>query len=74
MLSYGPITWSSKNKSGISLSSTEAKYTGVVNATTQCLWLQGILGEFGIESETSTVIYYDKQCIIRISADPVLMW
>ena len=43
-----------------------------VNAATQCLWLQGILGEFGIETETSTVIYCDNQRTICISTDPVL--
>ena len=39
MLSEGPIRWSSKKQSAIALSSTEAEYRGVVNATAQCLWL-----------------------------------
>ena len=56
----------------ITLSSIEAKYRGVVNAATQCSWLHGILGEFGIESETSTVIYCYNQSTIRISNDPIL--
>ena len=43
MLVEGPIKWKSKK-------STEAYYRGVVNATTQCLWLKGILGECGFES------------------------
>ena len=34
MLSEGPISWSSSNQSAIALSSTEAEYRGVVNATT----------------------------------------
>ena len=72
MVSYGPISCSSKKKSAISLSSIEAEYRGVVNVATQCLWLQGILGEFGIKSDTSTVIYYENQSTIRISTDPVL--
>ena len=50
MLVEGPISWSSKKQSAIALSSTEAKYRGVLNAATQCLWLQGILGECGFES------------------------
>ena len=41
MLAEGPINWSSKKQSAITLSSTEAGYRGVANATTQCLWLQG---------------------------------
>ena len=39
MLANGPISWSSKKQSAISLSSTETDYRGVVNAATQCLWL-----------------------------------
>ena len=61
MLVDGPISWSSKNQIAIAISSTEEEYRAVVNATAQCLWLQGILGEFGIESETSTVIYCANQ-------------
>ena len=60
MLVDGPIIFSSKNQSAISLSSTEAEYRGVVNAATQCLWLQGMLEEFGIDLETSTIIYCDN--------------
>ena len=47
------------------------EYRGVVNVATQCLWLQGILGECGFESEFSIVIYCDNQSTIRISMDPV---
>ena len=61
MLTKGPIIWSSNKHSSISLSYTEAEYRGVVNAATQCLWLQGILGECGFESDFSIVIYCDNQ-------------
>ena len=64
MLVEGPISWSSKKRSAIALSSTEAEYKGVVNVPTQCLWLQGLLGECGFESEYSTTIYYDNQSTI----------
>ena len=64
MLSYGPIIWSSNKQSAILFSSTEAEYRGVVNVATQCLWSQGILGEFGIESENSTTIYFENQSAI----------
>ena len=50
MLLEGPIDWSSKKQSAIALSSTEEEYSGIVNVATQCLWLQGILGECGFES------------------------
>ena len=71
ILVEGPIIWSSKEQSAIALSSTEEEYRGVVNAFTQCLWLQGILGECGFESDFSIVIYYENQSTIQISNDPV---
>ena len=64
MILDGPIIWSSKKQSAISLSSIEAEYIGVVNATTECLWLQGILGEFGIKSENYIVIYCENKSTI----------
>ena len=64
MLAEGPISWLSKKQSAIALSSTEAEYIGAVNAATQRLWLQGLLGECGFELEYSTTIYCDNQSII----------
>ena len=60
MLVYGPISCSSKKQSAITLSSTKVEYRGVVNATTQCLWLQEILGECCFESYFSTIIYCEN--------------
>src|SRR5713226_10680593 len=71
MLAEGPISRSSKKQSAIALSSTESEYRGVVNAATQCLWLQGLLGECGFESKYSTTIYCDNQSTIRICNDLV---
>ena len=71
ILVEGQISWSSKKWSAIALSSTEAGYRGVVNAATQCLWLQGLLGECGFESKYSTTIYCDHQSTIRICNDIV---
>ena len=71
MLAEGPISWSSKKQSAIALSFTESEYRVVVNAATQSLWLQGILGECGYKSEFSTVIYCDNQSTIQISTDPI---
>src|SRR5713101_8278742 len=59
ILAEGPISWPIKKQSAIALSSIETEYRGVVNAATQCLWLQGLLGECAFESNTqllSTVI------------------
>ena len=71
MLVNGPIIWSIKKKSDIALSSTELEYIGIVNAATQRVWLHGLLGQFGIESNTSTVIFCENKITIRISIDLV---
>ena len=42
-----PITWDYKKKHAIALSSTEAEYRAVVNASQEALWLRQILLEFG---------------------------
>ena len=56
----GPIYWSRKKQSIISLSSSEAKYKGVVNATTQVIWLQNFLIELGVQFHQPTVIWCDN--------------
>ena len=71
MLAEGLISWSSKKQNAIALSSIEAEYKGVVNASTQCLWLQGLIAECGFESEFSNIIYCDNQRTIQIYNDPV---
>ena len=70
-LKKGQSAGQSKKHSAIALSSIEAEYRGVVNATTQCLWLQGLLEECGFEPEYSNTIYCDNQSTIQIYKDPV---
>ena len=42
-----------------------------MNATTQCVWLQGILWELGIALDSPTIIWCDNKSEINISTDPV---
>eukprot|EP00253_Pinus_taeda_P003439 PITA_03439 len=48
-LGSGPITWACKNQASISLSSAEAEYRGVIEASKEALWLRQILSEFGFQ-------------------------
>ena len=66
MLAHGPIYWSSNKRYTISLSSAEAEYRGVLNATTQCVWLQGILWELGFSFDSPTIIWCDSISEIKI--------
>jgi hypothetical protein len=39
-LGSGPVTWACKKQQAIALSSVEAEYQAVVNASQEALWLQ----------------------------------
>ena len=71
MIYEGPIFWSIKKHHTISLSLAEAEYRVAINAATQCVWLQGILWEFGVTIDSPTNIWVDNQSAIKISTDPV---
>ena len=70
MIAHGPICWSSKKHHTISLSPAEVEYRGAMNATTQCVWLQDILGELGFAFDSPTIIWCYNQSEINISTDP----
>ena len=70
-IGFGPICWSSKKQTTISLSSTEAEYRGVVNATTQAIWLQNFLIELGVQFHRPTVIWCDNRSTLKFCRDPV---
>ena len=44
-----PIIWACKKQGAVSLSSAEAEYRGVVEASKEALWLRQILSEFGFQ-------------------------
>eukprot|EP00253_Pinus_taeda_P021981 PITA_21981 len=70
-LGSGPITWACKKHAAISLSSAEAEYRGVVEASKEALWLRQILSEFGFEQQHPTTLWCDNQSAIQLCKDPV---
>ena len=70
-LGFGPITWACKKQSAISLSSAEAEYRGVVEASKEALWLRQILSEFGFQQQHSTALWCDNQSAIQLCKDLV---
>jgi hypothetical protein len=70
-LGSGPVTWASKKQQAISLSSAEAEYRLMVNASQEALWLRQILSEFGFENQHLTSLCCDNQSAIKLAKDPV---
>lgn len=66
-----PISWKSKLQSTVALSSTEAEYMGLTQASKECLWLQMFLDELGITNIMPTTIHCDNQAAIQIAHNPV---
>eukprot|EP00253_Pinus_taeda_P005686 PITA_05686 len=64
-LVFGPVTWNCKKQSVISLSSAEAKYRGVVEASKEAPWLRQILSEFGFQQQHPTTLWCDNQSAIQ---------
>ena len=50
-LGFGPVTWACKKKQALSLSSAEAEYQAVVNASQEALWLRQIRSEFRFKQQ-----------------------
>ena len=71
MVENGSICYPSKKQHTISLSSSEEEYKGAVNATKQCVWLKGILGELGFAFNSPVVIWCENQSKIKISIDTI---
>nr|KYP37514.1 Retrovirus-related Pol polyprotein from transposon TNT 1-94 [Cajanus cajan] len=70
---FGPnlVSWSSKKQSLVARSSTEAEYRSMAHATAKIIWIQSLLKELGIFSDTPT-LYCDNLGVVALSHNPVL--
>eukprot|EP00253_Pinus_taeda_P024908 PITA_24908 len=70
-LGSAAVSWYSRKQRSIVLSSTKAEYMVASQATCEAIWMRKILvGLFG-QMMDPTVIYYDNQSCIKLSANPV---
>ena len=57
LVNKGAITWGSKKQSTIALSTTEARYVAISEASRKALWLCHLYGELGFAQKQATVLY-----------------
>ena len=68
---FVPVTWDCKKQQVVALSSVEAEYRAIVNASQEALWLRQILSEFAFEQQQLTLIWCDNQNAIKLTKYPV---
>ena len=66
----GPVDWSSKKQSSVSLSSSEAEVMAFCSATQQAMWLRS--NEIGLPRSQPTVIYEDNSGAIELVSNSVI--
>jgi hypothetical protein len=73
MFSFGSgvVSWSSKKKPIIALSSMEAEYRGVIFPACEVVWLQKLLLDLGKSVDAHVVIYCDNISKILLISNPI---
>lgn len=66
--SGGAVSWRFRKQTCVALSTVEAEYIALANATQEALWLKRFFAELG--SDQSTVIQEDNQSTISMTRNP----
>ena len=64
------ISWASKKRSVVALSSTEAEYLAASLASQEAIWLRALLEDICFVQEEPTIIKEDNQGAIALSKNP----
>ena len=67
LVNKGAITWGSKKQSTIALSTTEANYVAISEASREALWLQHLYGELGFAQKQATMLFGDNDGSIAMA-------
>ncbi|XP_075086049.1 secreted RxLR effector protein 161-like [Nicotiana tabacum] len=71
LLSDGAISWSSKKRSCVSLSTMEAEYVALASATQEAVWLKKFLEHLlDITENTEPILVCDSEAAISSTKDP----
>ncbi|GAA0153728.1 transmembrane signal receptor [Lithospermum erythrorhizon] len=60
------VSWMSQLQKIVALSTTEAEYVAITEASKEMIWLQGLLTELGFKQENN-VLYSDSQSAIHLA-------
>jgi hypothetical protein len=65
------VSWSSKKQPIVSLSSTEAEYKALYEATCEAVWLRRLLQDVGEEKRKATIIKCYNESSINLENNPI---
>ncbi len=66
----GIISWCSKKQSAVALSSTEAEYMALTQATKEAVWLQAVMKELGLCKDDPILLNVDNQSCVALAKNP----
>ena len=67
--SRGAVSWQSRLQKCFALSTTEAEYIAITEASKELLWMKKFLQELGLQQERY-LLYCDSQSAIHLSKNP----
>jgi antitoxin component of MazEF toxin-antitoxin module len=70
LLGEGVVSWSSKKQTSVALSSTEAEYMALTQATKEAMCLKHFLGELNLHKGEALTIKVDNQSCIALAKNP----
>ncbi|KAL4563015.1 hypothetical protein LXL04_027046 [Taraxacum kok-saghyz] len=65
------VSWKSTRQKSVSLSSTEAEYKALANASAELIWLKNLLLELGIIVKQTPTLFCDNTGATYVCANPV---
>lgn len=65
------MTWKSKKQNVIARSSVEAEYKAMASTTSELIWLQSLLKDFGFVISQPMELFCDNQAAMHIASNPV---
>lgn len=71
LMSLGAISWESRKQRTLAVSTTEAEYMAVSDATEQVLHLRRFLLELGVPEAQTVKLYNDTFCAQKLALNPV---
>ncbi|KAL6420584.1 hypothetical protein ACFW04_014632 [Cataglyphis niger] len=69
--SQAPITWESRKQRTVALSSVEAEYMGLTEATKESIYLRKFFLELGLKKFSDTIIFNDSASALKLAKNPI---